>query len=44
LKRRFVDYQGYKDGALGVALSLAMALYRAETQRQIYLLQRRSPD
>ena len=42
LKRRLVDYQGYKDGALGIALSLAMALYQVETQRQLYLLQRRS--
>lgn len=39
LKRRLVDYRGYKDGVLGVALSVAMALYRAETQRQLFLLQ-----
>ena len=40
LKRRMVDYQGYKDGLLGIALSLAIALYRLETYRQLYLLQR----
>lgn len=42
LKRRFVEYEGYKDGLLGLALSLAMALYTAETYRQLYLLQRRT--
>jgi (heptosyl)LPS beta-1,4-glucosyltransferase len=42
LKRRLLDYQGYRDGALGIALSLAMALYALETQRQLWLLQRRT--
>lgn len=41
LKRRLVDYEGYKDGLLGVALSLAMGLYVAETYRQLWRLQRR---
>ena len=38
-KRRFIDYQGYKDGPLGLALSVAMALYTAETYRQLWRLQ-----
>ena len=41
LKRRVVDYRGYRDGALGLALSAAMGLYRAEIYRQLWLLQRR---
>jgi glycosyltransferase involved in cell wall biosynthesis len=41
-KRRYVDYQGYKDGLLGLALSLAMAAYSADTYRRLWLLQRRS--
>ena len=41
LKRRLIDYQGYKDGPLGVTLSLAMALYVAETYRQLWKLQSR---
>ena len=41
LKRRLIDYEGYKDGALGLALSAAMCLYVAETYRQLWLLQRR---
>jgi len=44
LRSRFIDYEGYKDGLLGVALSLAMALYKLETHRQLYLLQHRSKD
>ncbi|MFL5735654.1 MAG: glycosyltransferase family 2 protein [Chloroflexia bacterium] len=40
LKRRLVDYQGYKDGLLGLALSIAMCLYTAETYRQLRRLQR----
>ena len=39
--RRLVDYQGYRDGLLGVSLSVAMSLYVAETYRQLWLLQRR---
>jgi (heptosyl)LPS beta-1,4-glucosyltransferase len=42
LKRRLIDYEGYKDGALGLALSVAMCLYVAETHRQLWLLQRRA--
>ena len=34
-KRRYLDYEGYKDGPLGLALSIAMALYRLETQRRL---------
>jgi glycosyltransferase involved in cell wall biosynthesis len=41
LKRRFIDYKGYKDGLLGLALSIAMALYTAETYRQLLRLRRR---
>ena len=39
-KKRFIDYQGYKDGLLGLALSLAMSIYSAETYRRLWLLQR----
>jgi (heptosyl)LPS beta-1,4-glucosyltransferase len=41
LKRRLLDYQGYKDGLLGLALSIAMSLYVAETYRQLWLMQKR---
>ncbi len=44
LKRRLIDYQGYKDGALGLALSAAMALYSLEVQRQLLMLQGKSRD
>jgi hypothetical protein len=27
LKRRLVEYQGYRDGWLGIALSVAMSFY-----------------
>jgi hypothetical protein len=40
LKRRLIDYKGYRDGPLGLALSFAMALYALETQRQLWLLVR----
>ncbi|HET9495722.1 MAG TPA: glycosyltransferase family 2 protein [Chloroflexia bacterium] len=40
LKRRLVDYHGYRDGLLGLALSLAMAAYRADVYRRLWLLQR----
>ena len=43
-KRRFFDYQGYRDGMTGFALSVAMALYRAETYRRLGLLQRDSAE
>jgi len=42
-KRRFIDYQGYRDGLTGLALSVAMALYRAETYRQLGRMQNRNP-
>ena len=42
LKRRLIDYKGYRDGPLGIALSFAMALYALETQRQLWLLRRQS--
>ena len=42
-KRRFFEYQGYRDGPLGLVLSLAMALYTAEVYRQLLMLQRRRP-
>jgi glycosyltransferase involved in cell wall biosynthesis len=34
-KRRFFDYRGYRDGLLGLALSVAMALYRADVVRRL---------
>lgn len=40
-KRRFITYKGYKDGTLGLALSIAMALYKAETYRRLLVLQRK---
>lgn len=39
-KRRFFDYRGYMDGTLGLSLSFAMMLYKAEAYRQLWLLQR----
>ncbi len=44
LKRRFIDYQGYKDGLLGLTLSIAMGIYTAETYRQLWRIQRRTID
>jgi (heptosyl)LPS beta-1,4-glucosyltransferase len=38
-KRRFFDYRGYRDGLLGLALSTAMSVYRAETYRQLRRIQ-----
>lgn len=40
--RRFVQYNGWRDGLLGLALSLAMAAYKLEVYRQLFLLQRRN--
>ena len=40
-KRRLIDYEGYKDGLLGVALSVAMSIYALEVQRQLLRLQRK---
>jgi glycosyltransferase involved in cell wall biosynthesis len=42
-KRRFLDYQGYKDGPLGFTLSVAMSVYTIEKYRQLLLLQRKEP-
>jgi glycosyltransferase involved in cell wall biosynthesis len=39
-KRRLVDYQGYKDGALGLGLSVAMSAYKLLTYWHLYQLQR----
>jgi glycosyltransferase involved in cell wall biosynthesis len=39
-KRRFVEHEGFRDGLLGLALSLAMAAYRADVYRRLWLLQR----
>ncbi len=39
-KRRYIDYKGYKDGPLGLALSFAMSLYAAQTYRRLLILQR----
>jgi glycosyltransferase involved in cell wall biosynthesis len=41
LKRRFIDYKGYRDGILGAALSVAMALHAAQTYLKLWSLQRR---
>lgn len=35
LHRRLVVYQGWRDGSHGIALSIAMALYRAEIYRRL---------
>lgn len=39
-KRRFIEYSGYRDGLLGLALSLAMALYVLRTYLALARLQR----
>jgi glycosyltransferase involved in cell wall biosynthesis len=39
LKRRFIDYKGYRDGILGAALSIAMALHAAQTYLKLWSLQ-----
>ncbi|HEX8231660.1 MAG TPA: glycosyltransferase family 2 protein [Chloroflexia bacterium] len=38
-KRRFIEYQGYRDGVLGLSLSLAMSIYRLLTYWHLYRLQ-----
>jgi (heptosyl)LPS beta-1,4-glucosyltransferase len=43
-KRRYVDYEGYRDGFTGLALSVAMAVYRGETYRQLRRIQREAPE
>lgn len=40
LKRRLIDYAGYRDGLLGLALSVAMAFYAGRTYRKLWRLQR----
>lgn len=40
-KRRFVDYEGYQDGMLGLSLSLAMAAYKLLVYWYLYRLNRR---
>ncbi|HEX8217870.1 MAG TPA: glycosyltransferase family 2 protein [Chloroflexia bacterium] len=40
-KRRYIDYQGYKDGRLGLGLSLAMSAYKFLTYWHLYRLARR---
>lgn len=44
MKRRLVDYHGYRDGPLGLALSVAMGLYTAKTYLDLWKLQRRAGD
>jgi glycosyltransferase involved in cell wall biosynthesis len=39
-KRRFIEHEGYRDGLLGLALSLAMAAYRGDVYRRLWLLGR----
>ena len=41
LKRRLVDYKGYRDGLLGIALSIAMALHVAQTYVKLRRLHKR---
>jgi glycosyltransferase involved in cell wall biosynthesis len=43
-KRRYIDYEGYRDGLTGLALSLAMAVYRGETYRQLRRIQREAAE
>ena len=40
--RRFVEHKGYKDGLLGLVLSIAMAAYRFLTYWHLFRLQRRA--
>ncbi len=40
-KRRFFDYEGYKDGPLGLNLSLAMSAYKLLTYWHLYRLRKR---
>jgi hypothetical protein len=40
-KRRLIDYEGYRDGWLGVALSVAMALYTLLIYVKLYKMQSR---
>jgi glycosyltransferase involved in cell wall biosynthesis len=40
--RRFVQYRGWKDGLLGLALSVAMSAYKFEVYRRLRALQRSS--
>lgn len=42
-KRRFIDYKGYKDGLLGLSLSLAMSAYKLLTYWHLYRLGKRRP-
>jgi glycosyltransferase involved in cell wall biosynthesis len=37
--RRFVQYNGWRDGFMGLALSLAMAAYKFEVYRQLHKIQ-----
>ncbi len=40
LRRRLVDYKGYRDGPLGFALSAAMGIYVLRTYIQLWRMQR----
>lgn len=42
--RRFLQYKGWRDGLLGLALSLAMSVYKFEVYRQLRKLARTTPD
>ncbi|HKP51567.1 MAG TPA: glycosyltransferase family 2 protein [Chloroflexia bacterium] len=42
LKRRLIDYQGYRDGLLGISLSVAMALHVAQTFVKLRCLHKQS--
>jgi hypothetical protein len=35
LQRRFITYQGWRDGIQGLALSIAMAVYKADVYRRL---------
>jgi hypothetical protein len=43
-KRRYIDYEGYRDGLTGLALSVAMAIYKGETYRQLRRIQGEAPE
>jgi len=44
LKRRYIDYEGYRDGLMGIALSVAMAAYRLETYRRLRRIELGEPE
>ena len=43
-KRRYIDYEGYRDGLIGLALSCAMAFYRLQVYRELRRIQQHEPE